>query len=125
MPYMNQAIIMGHLGKDAETRMTGSGTSVTTFSVATSRRYKQGDEWKDKTTWHNVVAWKLHEKTQAQLTKGAGVLVIGEIDNRSYEDKATGQKRYITEIVSNDVKLLNPTKSAPGGYVADDSDTPF
>jgi single-strand DNA-binding protein len=124
MPYMNQVILMGHLGKDAETRSTGSGNTVTSFTLATSERYKdkQSGEWKEKTSWHSIVAWKLHEKTAAQLTKGAGVLVVGKLDTRSYEKD--GQKKYITEVVAADVKLLNPQKSGPR---QDDSgdDLPF
>lgn len=122
MPYMNQVILMGHLGKDAETSMTGSGVSVTKFSVATAKKWKdkKSGEWKEKTTWHNVVAWQLHEKQSSQLTKGAGVLVIGELDNRSYEKD--GQKRYITEVNAAEVKLLNPQKSGPK---EDSDDFPF
>lgn len=123
MPYMNQVILMGHLGKDAETRSTGSGNTVTSFTLATSERYKdkQSGEWKENTTWHSIVAWKLHEKTIAQLTKGAGVLVVGKLTNRSYEKD--GQKRYITEVNAAEVKLLNPQKSGPRDD--DDSSLPF
>jgi single-strand DNA-binding protein len=119
MPYMNQAIVMGHLGKDAETKNVGSST-VTTFSLATSKRWrdKQSGEWKEKTAWHNIVAWKLSEKNVAALSKGATVMVIGEIDNRSYEKD--GQKRYVTEINANEVKVLSEGRKSE-----DDDSMPF
>lgn len=119
MPYMNQVIVMGHLGKDAETKSVGSST-VTNFSLATSKRWKdkQSGEWKEKTTWHSIVAWKLSEKQTAALSKGATVLVVGELDTRSYEKN--GEKKYITEINANEVKVLSEGRKAE-----DDDSMPF
>jgi single-strand DNA-binding protein len=96
---VNKVILLGHLGKDAETRFTPSGISVSKFSLATSRRSKdqQTGEWKENTDWHNIVMWRT-ENVANYLLKGKQIYLEGRIENRSYEDK-DGQKRYITEIV--------------------------
>ena len=98
----NQATLMGTLGRDAETAFTASGIAKTTFSLATNRRYKKGEEWVEETTWHNIVLWR-SENLANYLTKGKQVFVAGRIDNRSYEKD--GQKRYISEIIADEVLL--------------------
>ena len=96
---VNKVILLGNLGKDAETKFTPSGLSVSKFSVATGRRQKdqQSGEWKDITDWHNVVMWRT-ENIANYLLKGKQIYLEGRVESRSYEDKE-GQKRYITEIV--------------------------
>ena len=96
---VNKVILLGNLGKDAETKFTPSGISVSKFSVATGRRSKdqQTGEWKDITDWHNVVMWRT-ENVANYLLKGKQIYLEGRIETRSYEDKE-GQKRYITEVV--------------------------
>jgi len=103
---VNKVILVGNLGKDAETKFTPSGVARTTFTIATGRRWKdqQSGEWKEETTWHNVVLWR-SENVANYLLKGKQVYVEGRIDNRSWEDQS-GQKRYITEVVADDVILL-------------------
>ena len=103
---VNKVIPIGHLGKDAETQFTPSGVAVTKFSVATSRHWKdnQSEEWKEATDWHNVVVWR-QESLANYLTKGKQVYVDGRLQTRSYDDK-DGVKRYVTEIVAEDVLLL-------------------
>lgn len=103
---VNKVILIGHLGKDAETRYTTSGTALTTFPLATNYRTKdpQTGEWKDETEWHNIVLWR-QENLAGYLTKGQRVYVEGRIRTRAYEDK-DGQKRYITEILAQDIILL-------------------
>lgn len=103
---VNKVILLGHLGKDAETRFTPSGASVTNFTVATNRRWKdqQTGEWKEETDWHNVVLWRA-ENLANYLTKGKQVYVEGKLKTRSYEDK-DGNKRYVTEVMADDVLLL-------------------
>ena len=103
---INKVILVGNLGKDAETQFTQSGTAVTRFSVATSRRWKdqQTDEWKEETNWTNVVVWR-QEGLGQYLTKGKQIYVEGRLQTRSYEDK-DGRKVYATEVVANDVLLL-------------------
>lgn len=104
---VNKVILIGHLGKDAETRFTAGGAARTTFRVATNYRYKdpQTGEWKEDTEWHNVVLWR-QENLANYLTKGQQVYVEGRIQTRAYEDRETGQQRYVTEIVAQNVLLL-------------------
>jgi single-strand DNA-binding protein len=103
---VNKVILLGHLGRDAETKFTTSQVAVTRFSVATNRRIKdaQSGEWKEETDWTNVVLWRAENLTP-YLTKGKQVYVEGRIQTRSYEDK-DGKKVYSTEVVAEDVILL-------------------
>jgi single-strand DNA-binding protein len=103
---INKVILIGHLGRDAETRFTPSGVAVTSFSVATNRRWKdqQTGEWKEETDWANVVLWR-QENLANYLTKGKQVYVEGRLSTRSYDDK-DGKKQYRTEVVAEDVLLL-------------------
>ncbi len=103
---VNKVILLGHLGKDAETKFTPSAVARTTFTIATNRRWKdqQTGEWKEITDWHNVVLWR-SENLSTYLTKGKQVYVEGRLETRSWEDKE-GQKRYTTEVVADDVLLL-------------------
>lgn len=103
---VNKVILIGNLGKDAETRFTPQGVSVTSFSVATTRRWKdqQTGDWKDETNWSNVVLWR-QENVANYLTKGKQVYVEGRLQTRSYDDK-DGNKRYVTEVVADEVILL-------------------
>jgi single-strand DNA-binding protein len=103
---VNKVILIGHLGRDAETAYTASQTAVTKFSVATNRRWKdqQTGEWKEETNWTNVVLWR-GENVAPYLTKGKQVFVEGRIQTRSYDDK-DGKKVWTTEVVAEDVILL-------------------
>jgi single-strand DNA-binding protein len=89
MPNHNSITICGHLGRDAETKFIQSGHSVTTFSVATSIGTKE----KPKTCWHNVKWWNAPELAIAELKKGLCVIVVGYIEQESWDDKKTGEKR--------------------------------
>ena len=116
---VNKVILIGHLGRDAETAYTASQTAVTKFSVATNRRWKdqQTGEWKEETNWTNVVMWR-GEAVAPYLTKGKQVYVEGRIQTRSYDDK-DGKKVWTTEVVSEDVILLggrgDGASGGPGG----------
>ena len=117
---VNKAILIGHLGRDAETKFTQSGVAMTRFSVATNRRIKdsQTGEWRDETDWVNVVLWR-QENISQYLLKGKQVYVEGRIQTRSYEDKDK-KKVYSTEVVADDVILLSGggaprEESAPSG----------
>jgi single-strand DNA-binding protein len=103
---VNKVILVGHLGRDAETKFTPGGAAVTRFSVATNRRWKDKDsgEWKEETDWSNVVLWR-SENLANYLTKGKQLYVEGRLQTRSYEDK-DGKKVYATEVVADDVILL-------------------
>lgn len=104
---VNKVILVGHLGRDAETKFTPGGAAVTRFSVATNRRWKDKDsgEWKEETDWSNVVLWR-SENLANYLTKGKQVYVEGRLQTRSYEDKE-GKKVYATEVIAEDVILLS------------------
>jgi single-strand DNA-binding protein len=112
---VNKVILLGHLGKDAETKFTPSGVSRSTFTIATNRRWKdqQSGEWKEETDWHNCVLWR-SENLANYLTKGKQVYVEGRLQTRSWDDKE-GQKRYMTEVVCDDLVLLGGRGDAPPG----------
>ena len=116
-------MLIGNLGKDAETRYTPSGGAVTNFSVATARSSKdpQTGEWKDATDWHDVVLWRA-EKIAEYLTKGRQVYVEGRLQTRSWEDQ-NGQKRYRTEVVADSfgLMLLGGREGGGGGASAGSS----
>jgi single-strand DNA-binding protein len=115
---VNKVLLLGHLGKDAETRFTPAGVARSTFTVATNRRWKDQStgEWKEETDWHNVVLWR-SENLANYLLKGKQVWVEGRLQSRSYEDK-DNQKRYVTEVVADELILLGgrgDSGPAPGG----------
>jgi single-strand DNA-binding protein len=103
---VNKVILIGHLGRDAETKFTPSGAAATRFSVATSRRWqdKQSGEWKEDTNWTNVVLWRA-ENLANYLLKGKQIYVEGRLQTRSYDDK-DGKKVYATEVIADEVVLL-------------------
>lgn len=110
---MNKCFIIGNLTKAPECRTTPNGVSVTTFTVAVQRRFKR-----DETDYLNVVTWRgLADNCARYLVKGQKVAVCGEIQTRSYEAQ-DGGKRYVTEIVADDVEFLNKPSGAQqgGGY---------
>jgi single-strand DNA-binding protein len=103
---VNKVILIGNLGKDAETKFTAGGSAVTRFSIATTRSWKdqQTNEWKDETNWTNVIVWR-QENLSNYLTKGKQVYIEGRLQTRSYDDK-DGKKVYATEVVAEEVILL-------------------
>jgi single-strand DNA-binding protein len=116
---VNKVTLLGNLGKDAETKFTPSGIARSTFSIATSRRWKdqQSGEWKEETDWHNIVLWR-SENLANYLLKGKQVYVEGRLQTRNYEDK-DGQKKYMTEVVADDVILLGGRGDSPAGSGGD------
>src|SRR5579862_2228163 len=117
---VNKVILVGHLGRDAETKFTPGGVSVTSFSVATSRRWKdqQSGEWKEETDWSNVTLWR-GENLAPYLTKGKQVYVEGRLQTRSYDDK-DGKKVWRTDVVAEDVILLGGRGGEGGGSGPDE-----
>lgn len=103
---VNKVILIGNLGRDAETKFTPSGAAVTRFAIATTRSWKdqQTNEWKEETNWTNVVLWR-QENLANYLTKGKQIYVEGRLQTRSYDDK-DGKKVYATEVVAEEVILL-------------------
>lgn len=108
MNYLNRATIIGNLTRDPEAKTTAQGANVTTFSVATNMRWTtQNGEKKESTEYHNVVTWRRLAEICAQyLKKGSRVYVEGRLQTRSWDD-AQGQKHWRTEIVADNVILLD------------------
>lgn len=113
---MNQIILLGHVGKNPEVRHLDSGSDVATFSLATSDTYKKKDGEKvTNTEWHNLVVWgKLAEIAEKYVKKGSHLLVTGKQCHRSYDDK-DGNKRYISEVVVRELKMLDKKSSSNAG----------
>jgi single-strand DNA-binding protein len=100
---VNRVILVGRLGRDPETRYTGSGQAVANFSVATDESYKERQK---RTEWHKIVVWgKQAEIAQQYLKKGSLVFIEGRIQSREWQDKE-GQKRTSFEIVANNFRML-------------------
>ncbi len=108
MTYLNRATIIGNLTRDPETKTTTQGANVTTFSVATNLRWTtQSGEKKESTEYHNIVTWRrLAEICGQYLKKGSKVYVEGRIQTRSWDD-AQGQKHWRTEIIADNVIMLD------------------
>lgn len=115
---LNKVMLIGNLGKDPELRYTSSGSAIATFSLATNESWKdQEGNQQERTEWHNIVAWKkLAEICGEWLKKGKKVYIEGRIQTRSYDDKNTGTKRYITEIVAENMIMLDSRGTAEGGF---------
>ena len=113
---INKAIIVGNLGADPEVRYTPTGKQTSTFSVATTEKWKnQSGEPQESTEWHRVVAWeRLAEICAEYLTKGARVYVEGKIQTRKWTD-SSGVDRYTTEIICREMKMLSPPARDVGG----------
>jgi single-strand DNA-binding protein len=105
---VNKVILLGNLGKDPEVKYTPQGTPVAKITLATNERFKDKDgNWQDRTEWHNVVLWqRLAEIAGEYLKKGGKVYIEGRLQTRSWDDKQTGQKKYMTEVVASDLVLL-------------------
>jgi len=106
---VNKVILLGNVGKDPEIRSTGGGTMVASFTLATSDRTKdQQGNWQDRTEWHNLKAFgRTAEIVRDYVKKGHKLFIEGRISTSSWDDKESGQKRYRTEIIVNDLSLLS------------------
>jgi single-strand DNA-binding protein len=118
---VNKVILLGNVGKDPEIRAAASGTMVATFSLATTDRVKdQTGNWSDRTEWHNLVAFqRTAEIIRDYVKKGSKLYVEGKIQTRSWDDKTSGEKKYRTEIIINDLSLLSGRgegESSGGSY---------
>ena len=106
---INKVILVGRLGKDPEIRSTPGGKSVAKFTVATDEKFtdKSGEK-QERTEWHNVAAWdRLGEICGQYLKKGKLVYIEGSIRTESWDDKESGQKKYRTEIIAREMKMLD------------------
>jgi single-strand DNA-binding protein len=105
---VNKVILLGNLGKDPEVKYTQSGMAVARFSLATTERAKDKEgNWQDKTEWHNLVAFgRTAEVAGEYLKKGRTVYIEGALRSSSWDDKETGQKKYKTEVIVNDLVMV-------------------
>ena len=105
---VNKVILVGNVGKDPETRYLDEGTAFTKFPMATSETYKnKAGERVSNTEWHNVVLWRgLAQVAEKYVKKGTQIYIEGRIKTRSYDDQ-DGNKKYITEIVGDQMQLLS------------------
>jgi len=115
---LNRVQLIGNLGKDPEIKYTPSGTPVAKLAIATNERYKdKNGEWQDRTEWHNVVLWqRLAEVAGEYLKKGGKVYIEGRLQTRSWDDKQTNQKKYMTEVVASDMILLGGRGGEGGDF---------
>ena len=108
MASVNKVFLIGNLGKDPDVKFTPSGVQIAKFSIATSERFKRGDNWEEKTDWHNVVLFSRQaEYASNYLKKGMSVFIEGKISTRTWDDE-NGVRKYMTEIIGNVVKNLSP-----------------
>jgi len=133
---LNKIMLIGNLGKDAETRFTTNNVSVTNFTVATNHSYKgKNGDWINETTWHNVTAFNLSDFFKESLKKGRKIYVEGRLTKREYTDK-DGVKRYSTDVYSEKIIPLDSSGDSSGyeqqnsqesqpPQVEDNDDLPF
>lgn len=119
---VNKVIILGNLGQDPEVRSTQGGQMVANLRLATNRSWTGKDGQKqEQTEWHSVVAWgKLAEIIEQYLKKGDQVYFEGRLQTSSWEDKS-GEKRYKTEIVAQEMQMLGSGGGSRGGGGGDSS----
>lgn len=106
---LNKIMIIGHLGKDPESRSLNSGGTVTNFSVATSEKWKdkKTGSWEERTEWHNVVFFgRIAEVCEEYLHKGSKVYVEGSVRTEKWEDQ-DGNPRYTTKVYGQSMKMLD------------------
>lgn len=119
MASLNKVMLIGNLGKDPEVRAIPSGVKVANFSIATTESYTDKNNQKvDKTEWHNIVMWRgLAEVAEKYLKKGNQVFIEGKLTTRSWDDQS-GQKKYMTEIVADNMVMLGGRRDGGGseGY---------
>ena len=119
---VNKVILLGNVGKDPEIRSTPGGTMVATFGLATSDRQKDAQgAWQDRTEWHNLVAFgRTAEIIRDYVKKGNKLYVEGSLRASNWDDKQSGQKRYKTEIIVNDLTFVGSKSDggerSSGGY---------
>ncbi len=116
---INKVILIGNLGKDPETRVSPGGGSITNITVATSESWKdkQTGENQERTEWHRVVFFgRLGEIAGTYLKKGSKVYIEGSLRTRKWQDKQSGQDKYVTEIVADEMQMLDSRGGESGGF---------
>jgi single-strand DNA-binding protein len=118
---LNRATVLGNITRDPETRTTPNGQTVVSFSVATSRRWKdqQTNEMREATEFHNIVAWgKLAQTIGTYCRKGSKIYLDGRLQTRSWDDPS-GVKKYRTEIVADNMIMLDSKNSGAAPAAAE------
>jgi single-strand DNA-binding protein len=122
---INKAILIGNLGADPEVRYTQSGAAIANFNLATTESWTKDGKKEEKTEWHRIVAFaRLGEICGEYLSKGSRVYIEGRIQTRQWEDK-DGNKRYTTEIVAREMKMLSPRGTTAGNDSGHDEQPPL
>jgi single-strand DNA-binding protein len=113
---VNKVLLLGNVGKDPEIRTTAGGMTVASFSLATADRAKDAQgNWADKTEWHNLVCFqRTAEIVRDYVKKGTQLFIEGKIQTRSWDDKTSGEKKYKTEILVNELTLLGSKGGGSG-----------
>ncbi len=115
---LNKAMLIGNIVNDPEMRTTPNGQNVTSFRVATNRRWKNQatGEYNEDSQFHSIVAWgKLAEICSQYMSKGQKVYIEGRITTRSWDDAQSGQKRYMTEVVAENAIMLSQKRDGGVG----------
>ena len=112
---MNKVILIGRLGNDPELKYTPNGTAQAQISLATSEKWKDSDgNQKEKTEWHRIIAWRRQAEFVGEwLKKGQLVSIEGKLQTRSWEQD--GQKKYMTEIIADNITMLGSRAEGGGG----------
>jgi single-strand DNA-binding protein len=118
---LNKVMLIGNITKDIQMRTTQGGQNVASFSVATNRRWKDPStgDFKDDAQFHNVVAWgKLAEICNQYMGKGRKIYVEGRLQTRTWDDPQSGQKKYFTEIIAENIIMLDSkgVRNSSGNY---------
>ncbi len=126
---LNKVMLIGNVGKDPEVNFTPSGVKVAVFRMATAETWKDKDgAVQEHTDWHSIVAWRgLADVVEKLVRRGSRLYVEGKIQSRSFEDR-DGNKRYVTEIVAENLLLLDakkPDQPAPSAESEQHGDIPF
>src|SRR3990167_4511006 len=115
---VNKVILIGNLGKDPEVRYTPSGLAVANVTIATSEAWKdkQSGEMQERTEWHRVVFYqRLAEIVGEYLKKGSKVYIEGRLRTSKWQDKTSGQDRYTTEVIADNMQMLDSKASGNNG----------
>lgn len=118
MASVNKVILVGNLGRDPEVRYTPDGSAICNISIATTSQWKDRNtgERREDTEWHRVVFYnRLAEIAGEYLRKGRSVYIEGRLKTRKWQDKETGQDRYSTDIVAEQMQMLGGGRDGDGG----------
>ncbi|MBO7196948.1 MAG: single-stranded DNA-binding protein [Clostridia bacterium] len=124
MADLNKVILMGHMTADPELKQTTSGLSVCSFSIGVNRRYSKADQAQQSVDFINIVAWRQQaEFVSRYFKKGSSIIVCGSIQTRNWTDN-NGQKRYVTEVVADEVSFGAPAAQNSGDRAPSQGYTP-